>query len=451
MKKIIALITLLPLLAAAQNFNPYVHNPWTTNNPSALPQPSSVVTNTDPNYLRGAMAVTNYGSYTLSIIRGTNLIAQPSFNSAYPNMLPGDGLLVSGTATYGNNVILTNVIISGTPNSLLVPNPAFEFETYGSVSFLNCTIFDTNTFGSSSYDFPYQNVLGGVNVMFSGCNLTGPRPLYHHDNNGTFVVNNSIVTGAAPFTTELGLSGYSLIENTTINATNFNNQVTNLANPFVRGIYFSRSCGTSDVVNVIINYTDIGSTNPAYGIATDYGSTPYTARNVFYNSCRLENVIFNGTCTNPLSADILVTCNNAYLIGSGVHRSDGLPPTVYNPSNYANPFNYKSPLGVPYYTIQTNFLTGTSYSNYFGVPIQVSANAALTTASVAGMVQLSLEVPNQVTNRASLLTAIGVVTGSSTNALTSAIVPVNGTYYFRDTSSGAGDSATATGGQIFVY
>ncbi len=99
--------------------------------------------------------------------------------------------------------------------------------------------------------------------------------------------------------------------------------------------------------------------------------------------------------------------------------------------------------------IQTNFITDQLYTNSYGRMIQVSADAALTSASVAGMAQLSLEVPGQRTNRASVLTAIGVVTGVSTNAITPCVVTNLGTYKFHNTSSG-GDSAVVSGGQILI-
>jgi hypothetical protein len=95
--------------------------------------------------------------------------------------------------------------------------------------------------------------------------------------------------------------------------------------------------------------------------------------------------------------------------------------------------------------------------NLWAVPYQPNAydtntqSAGLTTASVAGMAQLSLWVPGSTTNFSSLLTAIGVVTGTSTNGTLSAFVPAAGTYTFTNTSSGSGDAAFPVNGQILVY
>lgn len=144
-----------------------------------------------------------------------------------------------------------------------------------------------------------------------------------------------------------------------------------------------------------------------------------------------------GTATAALVAGYGATTNYTNFVNLGTYYGNGAGITNVTPN---------APT-----LIQTNFLTGTLYNNTYGRPIQISASASLTTAAVAGMVQLSLEVAGQVTNRASVLTAIGVVAGTATNAISSAIVPVGGTWYFRNTSSGTGDTAAAVGGQILVF
>jgi hypothetical protein len=133
-----------------------------------------------------------------------------------------------------------------------------------------------------------------------------------------------------------------LVLNSTLIATNINNSVTNLANPFVRGFYYSRTPGTADLYNVDIYYSDAGSTNPAYGVAEDFGLVPYTGRNLLANGCRLNNIRFHSSCTNPLSANFLITGNNAIILGGTIANADGTVLTVYNPTNYTNPFNFAS-------------------------------------------------------------------------------------------------------------
>lgn len=103
--------------------------------------------------------------------------------------------------------------------------------------------------------------------------------------------------------------------------------------------------------------------------------------------------------------------------------------------------------------IQTNFISGGKYLNTFGVPIQVSANAVLTTAGVAGSACLSLKtdalnVNGGATNQVAISTLLASIAMNYTNYI-SITVPTNSTYYFTNNSTGAGDSATVVGGQIY--
>lgn len=111
------------------------------------------------------------------------------------------------------------------------------------------------------------------------------------------------------------------------------------------------------------------------------------------------------------------------------------------------------PAGVPTSVttlIGTNFPTGTVISNSFGHVIEISANAVLTEAGVAGRSQLSLEAVGVKTNRYGQVTALGIATGAATNYL-AIKVPIAGNYIWRDTSTGAGNSALVSDGQITVF
>jgi hypothetical protein len=152
------------------------------------------------------------------------------------------------------------------------------------------------------------------------------------------------------------------------------------------------------------------------------------------------------TLSTSITSPNFVQGTNFYQVADS-----GAVPSLYAFPNYPfqtnivyNPY----PLG---FITNVNFVGGVIYSNYFGAAIQVGASAGLTTASVAGMAQLSLWVPGSTTNFSSLLTAIGVVTGTSTNGTLSAFVPAAGTYTFTNTSSGSGDAAFPVNGQILVY
>lgn len=100
--------------------------------------------------------------------------------------------------------------------------------------------------------------------------------------------------------------------------------------------------------------------------------------------------------------------------------------------------------------IQTNFISGRLYTNIYGRPILVSANATLSTTGVSGNANMSLTIPTQVTNAFGISTIVTSIAMNYTNVI-SGFVPASGTYAFTNLSSGAGDSSGITGGQIMVY
>lgn len=100
--------------------------------------------------------------------------------------------------------------------------------------------------------------------------------------------------------------------------------------------------------------------------------------------------------------------------------------------------------------VQTNFISGQLYTNSYGDIITVSASAVLTEAAAAGLSVLALEIPGVVTNPVAQPTAVSTLAGSVTNMIYG-MVPAGGTYSFTNKSSGAGNSATVTGGQIRIH
>lgn len=105
--------------------------------------------------------------------------------------------------------------------------------------------------------------------------------------------------------------------------------------------------------------------------------------------------------------------------------------------------------------IQTNFIGGGLYLNTFGVPLQVTANAALGASAVSGSSCLGLWViaspaVGGTTNLSAIQTTALSIAMNYTNMIT-AFVPTNAIYGFTNLSAGAGDTAVPIGGQIFVY
>jgi hypothetical protein len=101
--------------------------------------------------------------------------------------------------------------------------------------------------------------------------------------------------------------------------------------------------------------------------------------------------------------------------------------------------------------VNTNWISGAIYTNLTGRIMQVSGNAVLTTASVAGYSQMALQVPGSVTNFASVISAVAGLTGAMTNGMSPALVTNGGTFTWTNTSSGAGDTSTTFGGQYIVF
>jgi hypothetical protein len=104
--------------------------------------------------------------------------------------------------------------------------------------------------------------------------------------------------------------------------------------------------------------------------------------------------------------------------------------------------------------LQTNFISGQLYTNNYGTPLLVNALANNTVAAVNGDSELAIYViaspaNGGVTNYVSYGTTIGVTIAMTYTNVLSAFVPTNAIYYFTNLSSGAGNSATVSAGQIF--
>jgi len=101
--------------------------------------------------------------------------------------------------------------------------------------------------------------------------------------------------------------------------------------------------------------------------------------------------------------------------------------------------------------VNTNFISGKLYTNSYGNPIQISAMVGLTVAAVSGDASMSLQVPGSVTNVCGMSTLITSIAMTYTNAIPTTFVPSGSSYVFTNLSTGAGNSATVSGGQIIIY
>lgn len=102
-------------------------------------------------------------------------------------------------------------------------------------------------------------------------------------------------------------------------------------------------------------------------------------------------------------------------------------------------------------TFATNFTTSTIGSNSWNRPIELFPNVNYGEAGVVGVSSLQLEVVGFSTNYAvPMVTIIGGVAQTLKGSVMPIIVPSGGTWYFRDTSSGAGNSCSPTNGAIQI-
>lgn len=167
-------------------------------------------------------------------------------------------------------------------------------------------------------------------------------------------------------------------------------------------------------------------------VPTMYGLSPVTFTNGV-NANIITNSV-NGVGLN-LSSGSIIGVNGATFFSNAL---EALTVTIGNPTNTAT--------GT---LLQTNFISGKLYTNIYGRPISISANATLTTTGVSGNSSLSLLASGYLTNAFAMSTIVTSIAMSYTNVI-SMVIPASQTYTFTNTSAGAGDSSSVVGGQILV-
>lgn len=185
----------------------------------------------------------------------------------------------------------------------------------------------------------------------------------------------------------------------------------------ITGLTYSAPQAT---VTELIGISDSGTTNSFLNINNCVINGPFnffTAGATWKGKVRLSNIMYNGN-TN-----------------------------VLNISGFTNVTGDAS-----FRHIQTNFVSGAYYINTFGGPIEVKANATLTTAAVVGGAKLELRIAGAggTTNQSAVQTVGTSIPVTYTNIL-SGVVPYGYQYVFTNTSVGAGNSAALNGGQISTY
>ena len=138
-----------------------------------------------------------------------------------------------------------------------------------------------------------------------------------------------------------------------------------------------------------------------------------------------------------------VVANNIVISGgTGSINPDNMQPPTFTIGTFS--CNGTTSFSI----INTNFIDGFRYTNGYGVPISISANAGLHSSGNGGVTTLRLIIGNGSSSSAASTTATGVQ--DLTNTL-SGFVPAGAGYWFTNESSIASGTVTVIGGQIFIY
>jgi hypothetical protein len=203
--------------------------------------------------------------------------------------------------------------------------------------------------------------------------------------------------------------------------------VTNIANGQIAG----QPLNATNVFGTLTNNT-LGNAATATTAATATSATTATS------AAKAGAATTALLASNVVSGIIITNACITNSIFAGTHSGNGAGLTNI-PS---------SAVGIM--IIATNFQSGAVYSNGYGAPIQVSANAALSIAAVNGAASLSLWISGSVTNICAMETSTEFSPIGITNSI-AGFVPNGSKYTFTNSSIGTGNSSTVLGGQILVY
>lgn len=98
--------------------------------------------------------------------------------------------------------------------------------------------------------------------------------------------------------------------------------------------------------------------------------------------------------------------------------------------------------------ISTNFISGQLYTNLTGSAALVQGLISLTTAAVTGDAEMDLQMSGANTNSFGISTTVAVSLAMNYTNLLSGVVSNGGTFVFTNRSSGAGNTATLSQGQL---
>lgn len=239
--------------------------------------------------------------------------------------------------------------------------------------------------------------------------------------------------------------------------------------------YTNIAIAKASVNTLLTNVIKMNFTNPVYGTLASFIWSP--TQNVFTNSLNglfiTNNLTSGNYLLNTPALSALFSLPNTTLIQgaswtavngvgtcfSGYAASwDTLTSGVIVTNLNFNSFDTTTAsllnsASIGHKIIQTNWISGATYNNSYGIPITVSGTAGLTTAAgVAGAANLSLRcdalpLNGGWTNIYAVQTTALSLALNYTNYI-SLEIPTNANWTFTNISAGSGDSSTVLGGQI---
>lgn len=395
----------------------------------------------------------NYDGYLFTAPGSTNfVIGLEQTNGTFRLRIGGAAaandvlLATSNSITYivqsfflGNSTFTNAIFTNLSPSTLLGVDSKRQATniTLGA----GLTLTGTTLTASGGSSIIYDPTQFGTNQIIGTVQITNGASLTNIVASGTFTGNGVGLTNitAAGQAFSINVPAVSLVTNYTVNMSGSNivyqngqagdacfNLFTNGPNSQTWTFYGAENILWPTNCPVLFN-----NTNNLLLRGTNYMFSKVSGSLFCITFTALTN--FN-SAPNPNLTNILVTWGDS-LTGNGS----------------VNSLIIGAATNVPSFTlVNTNFISGTLYTNQTGRPILVQVNATLTVAAVAGNSIMALEALGNNTNKVSMSTLLTSIAMSYTNML-SMWITNGGQYTFTNRSTGAGNSSGIIGGQYMVY
>lgn len=404
----------------------------------------------------------------IALASGTNI-----FRNVSVTALGGIGTDLGLDVTGGTNYFFNMTYNTGT-SSATSTKADIRVDTSGTAAFFGGSMarYDTNAMQISrgaGIVFGYidnidpgelHELPGGTNVQFptrlfsfGGATITvtntlsaGTVQAQTLTSSNTASVKNTMLVGqpSAPGNVMLTISGWGAGNNADLIQVIENGVAAGGMNS---NTFWYGQTAFSNMNTMGISWTNITKT-ANYSATTNDGT-------IMMNGSSLTNVLPDATLL-PSQVFTIKNINSAIttIIPTNSQTIDGASGAIQMLQNESVQFqsdgsNWRIIGGNDGGLLQTNWVSGQLYTNTYGQPIEVSGNATLTVAAVAGNATMALRITGTQTNFSSMSTLVTSIAMSYTNYL-AIKVPAGGVFTWTNLSAGAGNSASVNGGQLLT-